>query len=210
MESTGDSGMKNPFDVDADSCPTNKEPLLNIATSTVAPTAVAECLAKVRQSGSEMLSSFIEQRISSNEVDFFAPITRPKLQTFASLNKLITTKEKEKTCTAHSDRQLFSKLAVIGQAREVDLHELLTYELSSIPLSLFNLDGSMRKNAKSATLSWLEQDLAMEKLPSTDEETMLIVDFMAIIHMVCADKLDCGAFGDLSALNILLRIFNGT
>ena len=157
-----------------------------------------------------MLSSFIEQRISSNEVDFFALITRPKLHTFASLNKLITTKEEEKTCTANSDRQLFSKLAVIGQAREVDMHELLTYELSSVTLSLFNLDGSMRKNAKSATISWLDQDLAMEKLPSTNEETILSVDFMAIIHMVCADKLDCGAFGDLSALNILLRIFNGT
>ena len=44
----------------------------------------------------------------------------------------------------------------------------------------------------------------MEKLPSTDEETMLIVDLTAIIHMVCTDKLDCGTFGDLS--DILLRL----
>ena len=72
----------------------------------------------------------------------------------------------------------------------MDLHELLSYELSSVPLLLFNLDGSMRKNAKSATISWLEQDFSMEKLPSKYEETMVKVDLMAITHMVCTDKLD--------------------
>ena len=88
----------------------------------------------------------------------------------------------------------------------MDLHELLTYELSSVTLSLFNLDGSMRKNAKSATMSWLEQDLSIEKLPSTDEETMVKVDFMAITHMVCTDKIDCGTFEDLSDILLSAQI----
>ena len=47
-----------------------------------------------------MLSSFIEQHIPSNGVDFFAPITWLKIHSLASLNKLINIKEKEKTCTA--------------------------------------------------------------------------------------------------------------
>ena len=64
----------------------------------------------------------------------------------------------------------------------------------------------MRKNAKSATMSWLEQDLSIEKLPSTDEETTVKVDFMAIAYMVCTDKLDCGTFEDLSDILLSAQI----
>ena len=85
----------------------------------------------------------------------------------------------------------------------MDLHELLTYELSSVPHSLFNQDGSMRKISKVQLSPWLKQDLAKAKMSCADEETVIIVDFMEIVHMVCMDKLDCGTFGDLS--EILLR-----
>jgi len=54
-------------------------------------------------------------------------------------------------------RHSFSKLAVVGQSRNFDVRNLLTYQLTSAPLVLYNLDVSTRKTTKIATLSWIEE-----------------------------------------------------
>ena len=52
------------------------------------------------------------------------------------------------------------RLVVVSQTREVDLETLFGYELSSVLLSLFNPDGTMRKCCKSDLLKELERDPA--------------------------------------------------
>ena len=62
---------------------------------------------------------------------------------------------------------------VVSQTREVDLETLFGYELSFVPLSLFNPDGTMRKCCKSDLLKELERDLAVDELEETDDSHQL-------------------------------------
>ena len=81
------------------------------------------------------------------------PLTLYILQSwksFGSLNKVVRAKQSNKTRDINIDRQIFSQLAVIGQSRDLDLSDLMEYELAApVPVSLFHLDGTMRKNNKS-------------------------------------------------------------
>ena len=96
------------------------------------------------------------------------------------------------------------RLIVVSQTREVDLETLFGYELSSVPLSLFNPDGTMRKCCKS---DLLERDLAVDELEETDETTLTVIDFMVLVRMICTETSKCNTFGDLS--DAFLKAFTG-
>ena len=82
------------------------------------------------------------------------------------MNKPLVSKQKQAVQAARIDRETFGKLLVTGQSREIPVQELMKYELASVPLTLFCLDGSLKKTVKSAALEWLEADTAVPDLPS--------------------------------------------
>ena len=90
------------------------------------------------------------------------------------------------------------RLVVVSQTREVDFETLFGDEFSSVPLSLFNPDGTMRKCCKSDLLKELERDLAVDELEETDETTLTVIDFMVLVRMICTEASKCNTFGDLS------------
>ena len=102
----------------------------------------------------------------------------------------------------------FSKLAVIGQSRDVNISELLQYELAPVLLSIFNLDGSLRKTQKSTILKWIEKDLSVPDFPASNEPTLAVIDLMMILRMVSTNTSECQTFGALSddLLNIILGL----
>ena len=89
------------------------------------------------------------------------------------------------------DRQIFNKLAVIGQSRDVNISELLQYELAPVTLSIFKLDGSLRKTQKSTILKWMEKYLSAPDLPVSNEPTLAVIDLMMLLRMVCIDTSEC-------------------
>ncbi|MES9881199.1 MAG: hypothetical protein ABW185_10000 [Sedimenticola sp.] len=190
--------MVNPFQVEEGACSDDRQPLVNIATSIVAPTNVTESVCKVRESGMAELQTFVESRLQTGEVDFFSPIKKPGFKTFASLNKQVKVKKKQNVESINIDRQIFSKLTILAQNRDVDVRNLLKHELAPVPLSLFHLDGTMRKNNKSMTLSWIENDHAEQTISETEDQAILIIDLMMLLHMICATATLCKTFGDLS------------
>ena len=97
---------------------------------------------------------------------------------------------------------------VVSQTREVDLETLFGYELSSVPLSLSNPDGTMRKCCKSGLLKELEKDLAVDEFEETDETTLTGIDFMVLVRMICTETSKYNTFGDLS--DALLKDVTGT
>ena len=69
-----------------------------------------------------------------------------QLKTFADLKKPFKeTTKNNKTYSIKADRDLFSRLVVIARRREIDLENIFTYELASVPLSLARLHGSLNK-----------------------------------------------------------------
>ena len=99
------------------------------------------------------------------------------------------------------------RLVVVSQTREVDLETLFGYKLSSVPLNLFNPDGTMRKCCKSDPLKELERDLAVDELEETDETTLTVIDFMVLVRLICTETSKCNTFGRLS--DALLKAVTG-
>ncbi|KAK3698753.1 hypothetical protein QZH41_004049 [Actinostola sp. cb2023] len=172
--------MKDPFSEDNDM-------LSNIATGVVLPAEVAERLVKSREQGLVQLDSFIQQRLNANAVSFWDAIPNLKIKTFSVTTKKVTIKSSnEKLVTIAEDRDLFGRLLIVAKVRQIDLREVLSFELSTIPYSLAHHDGTLRKTTKSVLLQILEKDVTVEprlsSLPAMS--TVYIIDGMALIQML--------------------------
>ena len=128
------------------------------------------------------MDEFADERLIKKDKGVFDTLSKLQLKTFADLKKPFkgTTKD-NKTCSIKGDRDLFSRLVVIARRREIDLENILTYELVSVPLSLARLDGSLNKTAKSKLLQELERHgSSYPSLPPEEKLTSWIIDGMAL------------------------------
>ena len=113
-----------------------------------------------------------------------------KLKTFASLSEPVKSeKSKEKQIVINADRQLWNRLTVVSKVRDIDFKDVLSYELSSIPLSLSTLDGSLRKPNKTVLLHELEIEReTVTELQQFQGKTATIVDLMALVQSLTKGK----------------------
>ena len=102
--------------------------------------------------GTKLLIEVIEQRIQLQNKDFLESITKNKVSNILLLTNKTKMKKDEKVTTLDIDRKIFSKLIVVPQTCDFDLKKLFKYQLSNVPLALFNPDGSTRKCTKSELL----------------------------------------------------------
>lgn len=132
-------------------------------------------------------------------MSFWAPLPNFKIKTVDLTVKKVTVKAaNEKMVTIGADRDLFGRLLLATKLREVDLKDVLSFELSSVPFSLEHTDGSLRKTTKSVLLSILESDEAMEpRLPKCpDIPVANLIDGMALIQ--ATKSTGAAALGDLA------------
>ena len=82
------------------------------------------------------------------------------------------------------DKDLFQRFPVVSRSQEIDLQDVLSYELSPVPLSIAHLNGSMRKTAKSNLLKELIIDINIpDHLPVHDlSSTIHLIDFMVLVQ----------------------------
>ena len=191
--------MFNPFIVESEWDSENRKPLVNIATGLVAPPEVCSWLNGCKQSGSIKLKDFLNKRIRTETEDHFDPITKTKILNLShhAIRKQPFQKL-ENWLQLTFDRQIMGRLVVVSQTRKVDLETLFGYELSSVTLTLFNPDGTMRECCTSDLLKELESDPAVDELEETDETTLTVIDFMVLVKMICTETSKCNSFGDLS------------
>ena len=110
------------------------------------------------------------------------------------------------TYSIKADRDLFSRLVVIARRREIDLENIFTYELASVPLSLARLRGS---TAKSKLLQELERHGSnYPSLPPEEKLTSWIIDGMALLQMLGHRK--AATFGELASkiFDVVHHLFN--
>jgi len=192
-----DTKMKNPFDISE--YEGEKLPLINIASGTVAPTDVCESLLSAKEQGKNAMDEFVQERLVLGETNFWEPIKKTNIKTFQSLTKPIkVTKDKQNLKIINIDRQVYGRLLVISKDRDVDLKNVLSYELAPVPLSLANMDGSLRKTQKSNLLKELNMECnAQTVLPGgNNDQTAYVIDLLAIIQMTSKGNLK--TFGELS------------
>ena len=182
--------MTNPFNLDSDA-------LLNIATGVVLPEDVAQTLVHSTEKGRQQMKTFVEQRINGNAVGFWEPISNMKIKTFSSANKKIHVKSSDKLVTVNAERDLFGRLLIVSNTRQISLKDVLSFELSPVPYSLAIADRSLRKGIKSVLCSLLEKDVnVVQQLTALPNPTVVIIDGMAIIQL--SKSAGTSTFGDLS------------
>ena len=86
----------------------------------------------------------------------------------------------------------------MSRSREIDLHDVLSYELSPVPSSIAHLNGSTRKTAKSNLLKELMIDInILDHLPDHDpSSTIYLIDFMVLVQSI--QKRESKTSGDLA------------
>ena len=170
--------MKDPFSEDCES-------LCNVATGVVLPTAVADELLKADTKGKEQMKGYIQDRLNSSNTSIWETIPCLKIKTFSCLTKKTATKSaNEKLEIVSEDRDLFGRLLIVANVRQVNLREILSFELSSVPYSLAHTDGTLRKTNKSVLMQILEKNVTVEPRLTTEMPTVHVFDAMAIVQMM--------------------------
>lgn len=164
----------NPFQV--------SEELISISSGNVANEAIQQGLMSAHAKGQDAFTSFVDSRLIRGSQDLFDPLTKLKLGTFAETRtkKQVTTGGRDIVIKA--DRNLFARLLVIGQHRQMDLREILAHELGPVPWSLASPDGSLAKTNKAALSPLLEDGI--EFLQSLTGVTAVIIDAMAMLQTI--------------------------
>ena len=99
-----------------------------------------------------------------------------------------------------ADRDLFGRLLIVANDRQINLKEVLSYELSPVPIALAHPDGSLRKTNKSVLSAVIEKGISvLPRLPQQPPETtsVHILDGMALVQMVKSG--DAKTFGEMAA-----------
>lgn len=131
------------------------------------PRDVSSLLLQAEKLGEKEMNALIKKKINSNAVGFWEALPKMNIKTFASLAKKVQVKQSdEKLVKINADRSLFGRLLIPSNTRNIDLRDVLTYELSPVPCALAHTDGTLRKSNKSILLTVLEDSVqVLPRLP---------------------------------------------
>ena len=77
-------------------------------------------------------------------------------------------------------RDLSGSVLFLSLKQKIDMGEVLKYPLTQVPLSLANVDGSMKKTPKAKLLQELESRVVSLKPASID----VMIDAMFFLHLL--------------------------
>ena len=187
LVSSFNSGLlTNPFDIPDDRDTSEKLSLLNIATGVVLPEQASDRLLDATEMGKCSMEDYISTRYNTNEVNFWDPLPKLKINTFTSAAKKMEVKAtNDKIITLTTDRELFGRLLVVAKERDIDLRQVLSYELSAVPVAIAHGDRSLRKTTKSSLMSVLKKNVTvLPSLPPSLIPTAFVIDAMALVQVM--------------------------
>ena len=157
------------------------EELLSLSSGYVASESMKADLLLAKEKGTTALTAFVEERLVTNSTEFFQTLPKLKVGSFRDAQKKTSVTAGDRNFIIRADRNLFARLLVIGQSRQMDLKDLLSHELGPLPWSLASSDGSLAKTNKAILSKLLEN--GVECLPTLpDLTTAVIIDAMAMLQ----------------------------
>ena len=126
--------------------------------------------------------AFMKDCIISNEIELYDPISKKKLKTFSALRKLTKVSIKGKEQILRADRNLFARMTVIAQTRDMNMREVLKYTLCPLPWSLATPKGLYVKTSKYKLAEVLEKDV--DPCAEEPDISVYILDGMALLQSI--------------------------
>ena len=107
-----------------------------------------------KEDGEKALETFLDERVYSRTKSFHDRMKKMKRKTFAtaSSDKPASGRSKQKVAEIEQEA-LKSVINLVDRTDSVDLETLMNSRVTDECLSLFNPDGTIRKNAKSQLIS---------------------------------------------------------
>ena len=92
-----------------------------------------------------MYTNFKKNQIESDGCSLWDPMKKERLHLCKSARKTVKTKVSDTIVHLKAGRALFTRLLVASRSRtDIDLcNSISKYEFSAVPLSVFNLDGTI-------------------------------------------------------------------
>ena len=166
--------------------------LFNITTKVVMPQKVKEDMCQQSAIGSQMLSRFVNERITTDRISVWHPVKKRKLNTWKSAAKTIRVKANDKVIELKEDRSLFARMSLVAKSRPgINIKEAVgEFEFNVVPKSMFAADGSiLHCSCKSALMGILEKlkDHQAHEIPpllepTTASKKVSLVDAMAEVQ----------------------------
>ena len=102
------------------------------------------------------------------------------MKTFKDLKKVVKVNVKDRIIPLKMDRNLLARMALAGQFRKIDLKTVFTYPLGTMPWSLADAFGFIRKTNKSQLAQLLQKNIPiLERYP---DNACNIYDGMALLQ----------------------------
>ena len=137
------------------------------------------------ETGEAEFTSYVFENVLSETPDIYKTMKKTKLKTFHNQSKKVTTKSSKNEITAvKSTKDLFAKMLLIAQSRDVNMEEVLKYSLRPYPSPLATFDGSMVKTQKSKIMQILETTSEIDSVDHIPLESCIIIDAMALLQMI--------------------------
>ena len=178
----------------------SEDGLVSLSSGAVASESATSDLLSANDVGESKLQEFIETRLSSKTRDIFDNIRLLKLKTFTDSHS----KPKAKTSSKQvlTERSMFARMIVVARSRSIDLKDVLSYPLSTVPACLSSTDlTSLSKTSKAALLHTLEKEEALVSAEDIHQisQSAVMVDAMAVLQAIPATQLP-NTFGGFAAV----------
>lgn len=140
-------GNINPFDGGL-----NPQELFNLSSGKAATSETAEFLINVKSIGVKQRDDFIAECCIDRD-RFSRPIKRNFVKNFSSQNVKMKTSSTKKIDEASIERNILGHLLCHAVDKKIDLLAAFSYPLTTVPLSLAHLDGTMISNGQRGDLT---------------------------------------------------------
>lgn len=124
--------------------------IIHLSSCLVATVDVKTDLLAAKQKGEEHLLDFITNRLFVREPDIFSKIQMLKMKTFSSMTKKVKVHSKGAEVTLKNNRNLFARMLLLAQSRNVDMKEVVFFFGSIHPIP-FHQDGIAAQDTKKQT-----------------------------------------------------------
>ena len=136
--------------------------LTSLSTGLAATTEVRDDLLQANAKGKSACREFVLQRCSSTATgDFFDPLKKLKLKSFKDLKAVTKVRAKDVMLPIRLDREVFARMALLGQFRKIDMRLVFTYPLGPLPWALADPYGLPRKTSKAKLAQQLEKQVVI-------------------------------------------------
>ena len=156
--------------------------LVSISSGIIPSEKVTYDLLNAKTIGEQELLKFQSERLEKQTINFNEPLKKLKLGTFSSLLKKTVKLKNGRVVQFTSQSDIFGKIALLQQSRDIDLPEVFCYPLGPVPWSLATSSEELIKTNKAALMHHLEK--GPTNVERVERPCALVIDGMALVRRV--------------------------